>query len=163
MIEPATNQLPPMPAPGKGDAALRGVPPPPGFRGPAGGVPAAAADRPVFTVPAATGPADAPPAEAPATARAADAAGDESPERKKLKEATASFEAFFVSYLMKQMRKTVGEGGFMAPSQGEKIFRDLMDDETARQMSTTGQMGIADLLYQELAPALKRGGEEERL
>lgn len=71
-----------------------------------------------------------------------------------LREATEQFEAFFVGYLLKQMRKTTGENGGLLPvSPAEKTFRDLLDDETAQTLSRTHQMGIADLLFAQLAPA----------
>ena len=84
-------------------------------------------------------------------------AGGGTAEDKKLREATQEWEAFFVGYLLKQMRKTAGEGGgLFAPSEGEKMFRDMLDDETARALGKTGRMGLADLLYNELAPASAR-------
>ncbi len=146
MPEITTRFLPPMP-PGAGkDAALKGVPQPPRFRG--GG-------------PHPPGPElgeggekrKAPVSSAPRPPAAGEGHGEGA---EKLRDATQQFEAFFVAYLMKQMRKGVGEGqGILAPSEGEKVFRDMMDDETARSASATGQMGIADLLYNQLAPALR--------
>ena len=74
----------------------------------------------------------------------------------KLRDATQQFEAFFAGHLLKQMRKGVGEGGgLFKPSPGEKMFRDMMDDETARSIGKTRQFGIADLLYDQLAPTLQ--------
>jgi flagellar protein FlgJ len=83
-------------------------------------------------------------------------------EKARLREATQQFEAFFVGYLLKQMRKGVDErGGVLPPSEGEKIFRDMMDDEVARAVSVTSRMGIADLLYSELAPTLDRAAGDD--
>ena len=81
----------------------------------------------------------------------------------KLQEATREWEAFFVGYLLKQMRKTAGnEGGLFAPSEGEKMFRDMLDDETARSLSKTGGLGLADMLNQELGSAHARQPAEDR-
>jgi flagellar protein FlgJ len=78
--------------------------------------------------------------------------------QRKLKDAAQQFESFFVGYLLKEMRKGSAsdeKGGLFTPSEGEKVFRDMMDDETARSISKTGQLGMADLLYKELAPSLQ--------
>jgi flagellar protein FlgJ len=108
----------------------------------------------VFALPKAPAAAPAPPPDRPAPA---EIAGEPalSPELRKLRDATEQFEAFFVGYLLKQMRKTGGDGGFLAPSESEKMFRDMMDDETARSIGKTRQFGIADLLYDQLAPTLQ--------
>lgn len=77
----------------------------------------------------------------------------------KLVEATRQFEAFFVGYLMKEMRKggVSAEGsGILAPSNGEKMFRDMLDDENAKHMSQTGQLGLADLMIGQLTAAEAR-------
>ncbi len=75
----------------------------------------------------------------------------------KLQEATREWEAFFVGYLLKQMRKTAGDGGgLFKPSEGEKMFRDMLDDETARSLSKTGGLGLADMLNRELGAAHAR-------
>jgi len=80
----------------------------------------------------------------------------------KLREATREWEAFFVGYLLKQMRKTAGEGGgLFTPSEGEKMFRDMLDDETARSLSKTDGLGLADMLNRELAPAHALAGAQE--
>lgn len=77
-------------------------------------------------------------------------------ERRRLHDAAQQFEAFFTSYLMKEMRKGIGEdkNSTFAPSDGEKIFRDMIDDERGRIMSTTHQIGLADLLIKQLEPTL---------
>lgn len=127
------------------DAALQGVAAPPHFRG------GARTETAPFTIPQR---ASRPAAVAePVTAATGPASTAQDPEQKKLREAAQQFEAFFIGYLLKEMRKGVGEGGVLPPSGGEKIFRDLMDDELAQSVSKIGQMGIADLLVDQLAPA----------
>jgi len=55
------------------------------------------------------------------------------------------------------MRKTTGESDNkdnpFAPSEGEKTFRDMLDDETAQSLSKTRGLGLADLLYNQMRPA----------
>jgi flagellar protein FlgJ len=155
----ATSQLdapkPLRPAPASpGAGGLGAVPAPPRFRGAAAGT--APTPPPVFALPKAPAAAPAPPPDRPAPAEIGRRTGRLSPELRKLRDATEQFEAFFVGYLLKQMRKTGGDdGGFLAPSESEKMFRDMMDDETARSIGKTRQFGIADLLYDQLAPTLQ--------
>ena len=145
--------------------ALRGVPPPPRFRDGEKAVFALTAltPPPASRVPGSPNSGRGEPATviASASREAEDVPGPGvRAEHRKLREATQQFEAFFVGYLLKEMRKSVGgEGGVLTPSQGEKIFRDMMDDELARTMSKTSQMGLADLLYEQLAPTLNQTTE----
>ena len=90
------------------------------------------------------------------------AAGGRADDDPKLREATRQWEAFFVGYLLKQMRKTTGESDNkdnpFAPSDGEKTFRDMLDDETAQSLSKTRGLGLADLLYDQMRPAAAPNG-----
>ena len=80
----------------------------------------------------------------------------------KLQEATREWEAFFVGYLLKQMRKTAGDGdGLFALSEGEKMFRDMLDDETAQSLSKRGGLGLADMMNRELGAAHARENREQ--
>lgn len=87
-------------------------------------------------------------------------------ERKRLEGATADFEAMFIKQLLTAMRKTIPkgeEGGLFKESQGEKIFRDLLDGEYAKVMSRGGQgIGLKEAMLKQLlgpdnATVLPRG------
>lgn len=69
---------------------------------------------------------------------------------KKLKRACQDFEAMFVGYVLKSMRKTVPEGGFIKKSAGERIYREMLDMEVASSISKNRGMGLADVLYNQL-------------
>lgn len=148
MPDITAKNLLPLPLGAGTDAALRNVPAPPRFRG---GKETTPADAPVFALPEGRPRLGTRPPLSPAEAEKSGEAKADAAKDRALREAVQQFEAFFVSYLMKQMRKTVNEnGGLFAPSQGEKLFRDMMDDETARAASTTDQMGLAELMYKQL-------------
>ena len=64
----------------------------------------------------------------------------------------------FLSMMYKQMRATVPEGGlFGKKSNAMNIFEDMRDTELMNEVSKSGGIGIADMMYKQLAPtALKK-------
>ena len=83
---------------------------------------------------------------------------DADAEAKKLREACEGFEAMFLSMMYKQMRATVPEGGlFGKKSNAMNIFEDMRDTELMNEVSKSGGIGIAAMMYKQLAPtALKK-------
>ena len=71
---------------------------------------------------------------------------------KELKKACEGFEAMFLNMMYRQMRATVPENSLFGESQGEKIFRDMRDDEMMKQVAAGGGIGIADMMYKQLKP-----------
>jgi len=71
-----------------------------------------------------------------------------------LKDATQEFEAQFVAKLMQSMRRTVPEGTLTG--RGERLFREMLDEEWARGAAVGGRLGIGELLYQQLSPDARR-------
>jgi flagellar protein FlgJ len=69
-----------------------------------------------------------------------------------LREATQEFESLFVAQLMQTMRRTALEGGLMTAGSGQQLFREMLDQETARQVAYSGGFGIGEILYRQLAP-----------
>lgn len=67
-----------------------------------------------------------------------------------LKEATGQFEEFFLHQMLKEMRKTVPNDGYLKKSQGEEIFNDMLDERYAGLMAKGGGMGLGDFLYDQL-------------
>ncbi len=70
---------------------------------------------------------------------------------RKLKEACQDFEAIFLSFLMKSMRKTVTESDLFGSRKEENTFRDMLDIEICSKASKSNTAGIADMLYKQLA------------
>ena len=70
--------------------------------------------------------------------------------QKRLKQACQGFESMFIQMMWKEMRGTVPENSLFGESQGEKIFRDMLDTEMVDRMTQAGGVGLADLMYQQL-------------
>jgi flagellar protein FlgJ len=68
----------------------------------------------------------------------------------KLQDASKMYETYFLNQMMKAMRSTVQESGFIKANQGEKIFREKLDNEYVDKWSDRGGIGLADLIYQQL-------------
>ena len=76
-------------------------------------------------------------------------------ESKELKQACQNFEAVFLGYLMKEMRKTVHSSAFLPEMPGHKIYESMFDDEIAKAASAAGGTGVADLIYEQLSHGMK--------
>jgi flagellar protein FlgJ len=68
----------------------------------------------------------------------------------KLKEVATLYERHFIREMMKQMRATVQEGGFIKQNNAEKIFRDQLDDQYADQWAQSGGIGLSGMIYDQL-------------
>jgi len=64
--------------------------------------------------------------------------------------AARGVESMLVDQMIQEMRKTVPESEYMPASQGEKIFRQMLDSEYARILSESGSTGIADLVLAQI-------------
>jgi len=75
---------------------------------------------------------------------------DEMKERWRLRKACGDFEAFLVSYLLRQMWQAAeaigGEKPFMS-----QAYRDLFTFEFAQSLVPSMKLGIAEALYRELS------------
>ncbi|MDO8587053.1 MAG: rod-binding protein [Armatimonadota bacterium] len=70
-----------------------------------------------------------------------------------LKKACGEFESLLVAQILHKMRDTVPKSDLFGSREKEAIFQSMLDDETAKQLSNSGTLGIADLLYQQLKGA----------
>lgn len=76
-------------------------------------------------------------------------------EHRDLKKATQQFEGYFLHELLKEMRKTVPDDKLLGDQgHGQEIFRDMMDQTLSDSMSSRGDVGIAKMMYDQLAPGL---------
>lgn len=79
-------------------------------------------------------------------------------EIRRLREAATDFEALFLKQMLTAMRRTVpkspeGEGALVRESQGEKIFRDMLDGEYAKIMSQRGRgFGLREAVMKHAMP-----------
>ena len=67
-----------------------------------------------------------------------------------IEEAAREFEAMFIAEMMKPMFAGVETNGPFGGGKGEEIFRGVRLQEYGKQMSQTGQLGIADHVKQEM-------------
>ena len=72
-----------------------------------------------------------------------------------LKKATQQFEGYFVNELLKEMRKTVPKDTLVKDDgDGQEIFQGMMDQTLSEAMSSRGDLGMAKMMYDQLAPSL---------
>ncbi len=72
-----------------------------------------------------------------------------------LKKATQQFEGYFLHQLLTEMRKTVPKDTLLADDgNGQQIFQDMMDQTVSESMSSRGALGMAKMMYDQLAPSL---------
>lgn len=65
-----------------------------------------------------------------------------------LREATREFESYFVNMLLKQVRKTLNDGGLTEKSEARKNFESLLDQEYAKLMSEGEGIGLGKAMYE---------------
>jgi Rod binding domain-containing protein len=73
------------------------------------------------------------------------AVGDEADRIRHLapKEAAAAVEGIFVSMLVGEMKKTLGEGGFFGNSPGSQIFDGMFERLMGEEIARKGGLGLA--------------------
>ncbi len=72
----------------------------------------------------------------------------------KLKDVSKLYEKQFLREMMKSMRSTVTEGGFMPANNAEKLFRGQLDEEYAEKWGDRGGIGLADMIHEQLLDKL---------
>jgi peptidoglycan hydrolase FlgJ len=81
--------------------------------------------------------------------------------RQGLRKASKEFESIFIRQMISSMRKTIGEGGLLNKSNGEKIFEDMLDEEWAKKLASRGGKGsLSDILYRQLSRQMGLAEEE---
>lgn len=77
-------------------------------------------------------------------------AAKKGPKDEKLMETCKEFEAIFINMMLKEMRKTVPDGGLIEKSTGTKIFEDMYYEEVAKNISDKDDgIGLAKMLYEQ--------------
>jgi len=67
-----------------------------------------------------------------------------------IKKSAQDFEALFLGQIMKDMRRTIPEGGLFGNRPEEQMMRDLLDEEWGRQLAAGRGMGLAEVLFRQL-------------
>lgn len=68
----------------------------------------------------------------------------------KLRDVSDMYEKHFLREMMKAMRSTVHEGGFVQSNQAEKIFREQLDEQYVEKWGQRGGIGLSDMIYKQL-------------
>ena len=69
---------------------------------------------------------------------------------KKLMAVSKQFEGIFVNQMVSAMRKTVVHEGIVPESQAERVYQGMLDQEHAQHITDSGELGLANLVYQHL-------------
>jgi Rod binding domain-containing protein len=71
----------------------------------------------------------------------------------KLREACQGFEAVFIQKMWEEMRNNVPKAGYLH-SKDEQMYQSMFDHEFSKKMASAGGIGLADMLYDQLAQTL---------
>ncbi len=72
-------------------------------------------------------------------------------ERQKLKEACKKFEAIFIEYMLKTMRKSIPKSNLFKRENAEEIYTSLFDQKIAEKIAESKGLGISEILYEKLS------------
>jgi len=86
-------------------------------------------------------------------------AAQQSKDSVKLKAACEQFEAVFIQMMMKNMRNTVQDGGFIEKSYAREMFEGMFDEEIAKEVAKGQGIGISQMMYDQLSQSIKKDEE----
>lgn len=66
------------------------------------------------------------------------------------KRAAEEFEAIFISQMLKSMSIGIKTDGPFGGGQSEDIYRELMNEELGKTITSKGGIGISDAIYREI-------------
>jgi len=84
-------------------------------------------------------------------------AGTQVDDINKIKQAAESFEAYFIYMLLKEMRKSVPEGGLMGGGPGKDVYQYLFDEAISKEMSKSGGIGLSKMLIENYQKSQQSG------
>ena len=73
----------------------------------------------------------------------------------KLKKACQDFESVLIQQMLTAMRQTVSKSDLFGDREKEDMFQGMLDQETSIQLSKSGSLKVAELLYKQLSIAEK--------
>lgn len=74
------------------------------------------------------------------------------PEERRLKAVCREFESVMVAQMLSQVRNSAtGGGGMLEGGSAMRTYRSMMDDALARDIAHGEGLGVADVLYRQLA------------
>ena len=72
-------------------------------------------------------------------------------QKEKLRQAASDLESLFVEQMFQAMRNATPENSLTSGGSGEKMFREMMDREMAKSISSGPGLGIGAMMYRQLA------------
>ena len=81
--------------------------------------------------------------------------GAELNDAQKLREAASDFEAIFVQQMLKSMRDATLKSDLIKVSEGERVFREMLDQHRSEQLADSGSLGLGEMIYKQLQPHLR--------
>lgn len=83
--------------------------------------------------------------------------GQQKPKKdQELREVSSDFESLFVTQMMNAMRESVPESDLLPKSNGEKVFRSMLDQEYAKMAAQSGKLGLGQMIYEQLKPQIEK-------
>ena len=79
----------------------------------------------------------------------------------KLRDVCSQMESLFIHHLLKEMRATIHKSGFISGGRAEEIYTSMMDAEMAVKISSTGGIGLSEMLLQQLGSRVSQVSERE--
>jgi len=76
---------------------------------------------------------------------------ENSPEKRKLYEASKEFESFFVEKMFLEMQKNIPKNEMFHGGYAEDLFKDMLLTERVRKLSGNTEFGLAEKMYQQLS------------
>ncbi len=74
----------------------------------------------------------------------------------KLKKACRDFESLLVQQMLSRMRASLPKSDLFGSKDKEEVFRSMLDEEYAKEVSSSGSLGLADMLYAQFSEMKKR-------
>lgn len=68
-----------------------------------------------------------------------------------LMDACKQFEQYFVEQVIKEMKKTLPDGSFMGDNEYSSVYEDRYVETMAEAITQSGQLGIAQQLYESMS------------
>lgn len=69
-----------------------------------------------------------------------------------IRQATEDLEAFMLTQMLAQMRKTLPGDSLFGSSQTQALYEGMLDESLGRQLAQGRGMGLATMLYQQMQP-----------
>jgi flagellar protein FlgJ len=76
-------------------------------------------------------------------------------DEQKLREAASDFEAIFAQQMLKSMREATLKSDLIKVSEGERVFREMLDQHRSEQLADSGGLGLGEMIYKQLQPHLR--------